>query len=290
MSDFLSSMASSSLLRAEGVRAGAGERGLRSRVASARPALPLVLDPSGFDLIAEAKLTSPSEGRIARSGGEVAGDGGEVAGSGGEVAGDGGEVAGDGGEVALLAREMTLAGAAAISVLTEPEAFDGTIQHLETVASSVTAPVMRKDFLVDPIQILEARAHGAAGVLLIARITGGSMLAEMTDLALELGMFVLVEVFEKSELDLASVVFDRPILVGVNARDLVSLEVVPTRHAELLGDLPPHLPSVAESGIRTAADAKEVSRLGYSLALVGTSLVASGRPAQLTREMIGAGR
>ena len=283
MSDFLSSMASSSLLRAEGVRAGAGERGLRSRVASASPALPLVLDPSGFDLIAEAKLTSPSEGRIARSGGEVAGDGGEVA-------GNGGEVAGDGGEVALLAREMTLAGAAAISVLTEPEAFDGTIQHLETVASSVTAPVMRKDFLVDPIQILEARAHGAAGVLLIARITGGSMLAEMTDLALELGMFVLVEVFEKSELDLASVVFDRPILVGVNARDLVSLEVVPTRHAELLGDLPPHLPSVAESGIRTAADAKEVSRLGYSLALVGTSLVASGRPAQLTREMIGAGR
>lgn len=275
MSDFLSSMASSSLLRAEGVRARAGEGGLRSRVASARPALPLVLDPSGFDLIAEAKLSSPSEGRIAR-------DGEEVAGNGEEVASDG--------EVALLAKEMALAGATAISVLTEPEAFDGTIEHLETVASSITAPVMRKDFLVDPIQILEARAHGASGVLLIARITGGSMLVEMTDLALELGMFVLVEVFEKSELDLASVVFDRPILVGVNARDLASLEVVPARHAELLGDLPPHLPSVAESGIRTAADAKEVSRLGYSLALVGTSLVASGHPAELTREMIEAGR
>ena len=85
-------------------------------------------------------------------------------------------------------------------------------------------------------------------------------------------------------------VFDRQILVGVNARDLATLEVIPTRHAELIANLPAHLLSVAESGIRTADDAKAVSRLGYKLALVGTSVVVSGRPAELTRDMIEAGR
>ena len=136
--------------------------GLVSRVASARPAQPLVLDPSGFDLIAETKLASPSGGRLA----------------------------GSDEQVVVLAKEMAKARPAAISVLTEPDSFDGSIEHLEAVASSITVPVMRKDFLVDPIQVLEARAHGASGVLLIARITGRSKLAEMTDLALELGMFV----------------------------------------------------------------------------------------------------
>ncbi len=262
MSDFLSSMASSSLLRAEGVRANAGVKGLRSRVASARPAQPLVLNSNDFDLIAEAKLASPSRGRLA----------------------------GSDEQVVVLAKEMAKARPAAISVLTEPDSFDGSIGHLEAVASSITVPVMRKDFLVDPIQILEARANGASGVLLIARITGRSKLLEMTDLALELGMFVLMEVFEGSDLEVASEVFDREILVGVNARDLATLEVTPTRHAELITSLPSHLPAVAESGIRTAEDAKTVSRLGYKLALVGTSLVVSGRPAELTREMIEAGR
>ena len=112
----------------------------------------------------------------------------------------------------------------------------------------------------------------------------------MTDLALDLGMFVLVEVFEKPELDVASAVFDRSVLVGVNARDLSTLEVTPSRHADLISSLPIHLPSVAESGIRTPEDAKAVSGLGYDLALVGTSLVGSGRIAPLTREMAEAGR
>jgi len=262
MSDFLSSMASSSLLRAEGVRATVGEEGLRSRAFSARPAQPLLLDVGSFDLIAEAKLASPSEGRIAASGEEVV----------------------------SLARKMAEAGAAAVSVLTEPDAFEGSMEHLEAVATSIDVPVMRKDFLVDPIQILETRAYGGSGVLLIARLLGRSKLIEMTDLALDLGMFALVEVFGEPDLELAAAVFDRSILVGVNARDLSSLEVVPTRHAELISSLPAHLPSVAESGIRTAEDAAAVSGLGYDLALVGTSLVASGRPSELAGEMIGAGR
>ena len=262
MSDFLSSMASSSLLRAEQIRTQTGVMGLRSRVAAVRPAQPLVLDSGGFDLIAEVKLASPSAGRLA----------------------------GGGDQVESLAKELTLSGAAVISVLTEPDSFDGSIEHLDAVASTTNLPVMRKDFLVDPIQVLQARAHGASGVLLIARITGKSKLREMTDLALELGMFVLVEIFEECDLDVASEVFDRPILVGVNARDLATLDVIPSRHADLIGSLPPHLPAVAESGIRTVQDAKAASQLGYKLALVGTSLVVSGRPAELAREMIGAGR
>jgi indole-3-glycerol phosphate synthase len=262
MADFLSSMASSSLLRAKAVEATVGERGLLSQVASAQPAQQLALDRKGFDLIAETKLASPSEGRIAMDGEQVVG----------------------------LAKEMADSGASAISVLTEPDSFDGDIAHLEAVASSVNVPVMRKDFLVEPIQILEARAHGASGVLLIARITGRSKLIEMTDLALDLGMFVLVEIFEKPELDVAAAVFDRPILVGVNARDLSTLKVMPSRHAELIASLPSHLPAVAESGIRTPQDAEAVAGLGYKLALVGSSLVGSGRPAELTREMIEAGR
>jgi len=262
MPDFLASMASSSLLRAKAVQATVGEKGLRSRATSAQTAKPLVLDREGFDLIAETKLASPSEGRIAIQGEQVVG----------------------------LAKEMADSGAVAISVLTEPDSFDGDIAHLEAVASSVNVPVMRKDFLVEPIQILEARAHGASGVLVIARITGRSKLIEMTDLALELGMFVLVEIFEEPELDVASAVFDRPILVGVNARDLTTLKVIPSRHAELIGSLPSHLPAVAESGIRTAQEAEAVASLGYKVALVGSSLVGSGRPAELTREMIKAGR
>ena len=265
MSDFLSSMAASSLLRAEGVRARVGVEGLRSRVASARPAQPLSLDPSGFDLIAETKLASPSEGRIA-----------------GEAE--------DSEEVVVLAGEMADAGAVAISVLTEPDSFDGDINHLHAVATSLSVPVMRKDFLVDPIQVLEARAFGASGVLLIARITGKSKLEEMTDLARELGMFVLVEVFEEEELDVASAVFDRDVLIGVNARDLASLEVIPSRHGDLIQSLPSHLPAVAESGITNAEQAAECSRLGYRMALVGSALVASRRPNDLVREMIGSGR
>jgi indole-3-glycerol phosphate synthase len=265
MSDFLSAMAASSRLRAERVKARIGMRGLRSRADSAHPTKSLVLDPSGFDLIAETKLASPSRGRIAGPSDDVK-------------------------QVVVLAEGMARSGAAAISVLTEPDSFDGSIEHLEAVASRVDIPVMRKDFLVDPIQILEARAHGASGVLLIARITGESKLIEMTDLALELGMFVLVEIFEEVEVDVASAVFDRMVLVGVNARDLSTLKVDRSRHAELFSKLPSHLPAVAESGITTADQAAECSRLGYRLALVGSSLVVAGSARNLTREMIEAGR
>lgn len=265
MSDFLSAMAASSRLRAEEVRGRLSEADLTSKVSSARPPARLELSDEGFDLIAEAKLASPSEGRLAAGDDDTA-------------------------TVVELASALAASGAAAISILTEPSRFDGNIGHLEMVTSELDLPVMRKDFLVDTVQVLESRAAGASGVLLIARLSEASVLVEMTDLALSLGMFVLVEVFEEADLDVASAVFDREILVGVNARDLATLDVDVERHRKLSFLLPDHLPLVAESGVLDGSDAADVALMGYRLALVGSSLVSSRDPAGLAAEMIGAGR
>lgn len=265
MSDFLATMAVSSRLRADAAEGRSGATGLESRVSSARPVVPLSLSSQGFDLIAEPKLASPAEGRLA-------GDGDDVA------------------EVLGLAAELAASGAAALSILTEPDRFGGSIEHLELVSTAVDLPVLRKDFLVDPVQVLEARAAGASGVLLIARLTEAAVLTEMVDLALDLGMFALVEVFEEADLEAAAVVYDRDVLVGVNARDLATLDVEPSRHRQLAPLLPAARPWVAESGMLTSEDSARVANLGYRLALVGTSLVKSPDPGSLARRMLESGR
>ncbi len=265
MSDFLAAMAAASRLRAEGVRNGPGAAKLPSRASLARPALPLRLSVGGFDLIAEAKLASPSEGRLVFNGD-------------------------DRDAVIGIASVLASSGPAALSVLTEPSRFAGDLDHLASVAGRIDLPVMRKDFLVDPIQVFEARAAGGSGVLLIARMLTESLLVEMTDLALELGMFVLVELFSDEDIEAASVVFGRDVLVGVNARDLSTLRVDPEGHERLFGGLPSDLPLVAESGIGTPEDVRRVADLGYRLALVGTALVSAPEPAGLAGEMMKAGR
>lgn len=263
MSDFLAEMSRASFRRAaalhgEGVDLGA-------LLGSAPPPMPLDLAEGGFDVMAEAKFASPSEGRLLV----------------GEAGSD---------RAVALARSYAESGAAAISVLTEETRFAGSIEHLESVAASCPVPVMRKDFLVDPVQVLEARARGASGVLLIARMLSRDLLEEMTDLAIAHGMFVLVEVFDRKDLERAAPVFDREVLVGVNSRDLVTLEVDPTRFADLAPHLPDHLPAVAESGISAVDQVTAAVALGYRLALVGSSLVTDPRPAARLRELIGAGR
>lgn len=263
MSDFLTEMSEASLARAHDTRQRAGRAGLASQMDSAPPPIPLRLSDQGFDVIAEAKLASPSEGRLTD---------------------------GDADRVVELAGEYQAGGAAAISVLTEEIAFAGHLSHLEAAAAAVEVPVMRKDFLVDPIQVSEARAVGASGVLLIARILPGALLQEMTDLALSLGMFVLVEVFDRSDLETAVPVFDRELLVGVNCRDLASLDVDRSRFASLAPHLPDHLPAVAESGVTEPEHAAEVVDAGYSLALVGSTLARSHRPGQRLAEILGVGR
>lgn len=265
MSDFLLRMTESSRRRAHEARSRPGAATLASRARDARPALPLDLSEDGFDLIAEAKLASPADGRLVPEGS-------------GSTA------------VVRLARSYETAGALAVSVLTEPDRFDGSLAHLEAAADAVDVPVLRKDFLVDPIQILEARVSGASGVLLIAKMLSGETLAEMTDQALSLGMFVLVEVFDESDLAAASVVFDHDVLIGVNARDLTTLGVDTSRLKAMAPRLPENLPAVAESGIHSPDDAIQAVRLGYRLALVGTGLVASADPGAAARALISAGR
>jgi indole-3-glycerol phosphate synthase len=265
MSDFLSTMAEASHLRAGEAKAGAGVTGLTSRASSARTVVPLDLPETGFDLIGEVKLASPADGPLITADDPLR-------------------------LVPKLASVYEDAGAVAISVLTEPTRFRGDLGHLEAAAVAVDVPVIRKDFLVDPIQVIEARAAGASGVLLIARLTEASLLAEMTDTAIGFGMFVLVEVFDETDLGRASVVFDREVLIGVNTRDLTTLEVEPKRLADMAPLLPRGVPRVAESGVKSPAEAEFAAALGYRLVLVGTALVTSEVPEETARRLIAAGR
>jgi indole-3-glycerol phosphate synthase len=270
MSDFLAGMARSSAARVAEAVSRVPVAALRRRAHEAPAAPPLRLSPLGFDIVAEIKLRSPAVGALQDPAHDRRG------------------------RIEAYAR----GGAAAVSVLTEPSRFDGCIEHLQeaaTVLAPLGVPVMRKDFLVDPYQLLEARAAGAGGVLLILRMLPRERLAEMLATASEQGLFVLLEAFDARDLDVAGeLLAARPpredVMVGINCRDLTSLAVVPERFAELAARLPPDVPAVAESGVATPADALKVRGLGYRLALVGTALMAREDAGALVAEMLAAGR
>jgi indole-3-glycerol phosphate synthase len=190
-------------------------------------------------------------------------------------------------------------GAAAVSVLTEPSRFDGSLQHLRAACELLNplgVPAMRKDFLVDPYQVLEARAAGAGGVLVIVRMLSRAQMAELLDVAAEHSMFVLLEAFDAADLDTARQLLAQRrgraevILIGINSRDLQTLEVVPERFAALAPLLGGAHPAVAESGVASAEDARQMMQLGYRLALIGTALMAREDPALLLREILAATR
>jgi len=180
------------------------------------------------------------------------------------------------------------AGARAISVLTEPSRFAGDLRHLEAVAAAVDVPVMRKDFLVDPTQVLEARVYGAAGVLLIVRMLDDDTLAEMVRQADELGMFVLLEAFDREDIDRAATFSDA--MIGLNCRDLQTLEVEPQRFRELADAFPMGHVQVAESGLASVEDIETIVGLGYGMVLVGSALMKADDSGALLRAMIQAGR
>jgi indole-3-glycerol phosphate synthase len=271
MSGFLDDMARSSAARVAQAVSRESIAALERRARQAPPSAPLRLKATGFDVIAELKLRSPAAG----------------------VLGD--ESQDWLGRVTAYAR----GGAAAVSVLTEPARFDGSLEHLRQAAAALVphrVPAMRKDFLVDPYQVLEARAAGAGGVLVILRMLPRARIVELLDAAAEHGMFVLLEAFDGPDLDVArDLVASRQgrgdfLLVGVNSRDLQTLKVVPERFAALAPLLPHGRPAVAESGVADAADARRMQRLGYGLALIGTALMAREDPAELLREIFDATR
>ncbi|MEY2853137.1 MAG: hypothetical protein RL030_269 [Pseudomonadota bacterium] len=269
--DFLASMADSSRARVVQARRLMGE-GELMRWAEATPVPPaLVLSPQGFDVIAEVKLRSPAVGQL-KTGDE---------------------------DVAARVGGYAAAGAAAVSVLTEPERFEGSLDHLEQASRALVArrvPSMRKDFLVDPYQVAEARLAGAGGILIIVRMLDRAALLALVSCAKRFGLFVLVECFDERDIEIARDLAASPeargarLLLGLNSRDLVTLKVVPGRLEELAPRLPAELPRVAESGVATPEDAARLSACGYELALIGSALMTAPDPAALLRGMIEAGR
>ena len=266
--DFLARMATASHRRLNESLARISERELRRRVKDLPPPPALQLSAGGFDLIAEVKRRSPAAGQLAVQ----------------DLS------------VTAQARAYAAGGAAAISVLTEPEEFGGELAHVSEVAAAVPrVPVMRKDFLLGTYQVLEARAAGAAGVLLIAAILEPEHLEALLAYTVELGMFALVEVFDEGDIargaaSVANAAARGQVLIGVNCRDLRTLEVNFARFADLAPALPRGLPWVAESGIESPAQAAEVARLGYRFALVGTTLMRAASPESAVRELLAAGR
>jgi indole-3-glycerol phosphate synthase len=177
----------------------------------------------------------------------------------------------EGADPAAIARSYERAGAAALSILTDREYFGGSLDDMIAARAAVSIPVLRKDFIVDPLQILEARAAGADAVLLIVRILTVMQLASLHAMVRGLGMTALVEVHNGQELDRALRVDAR--VIGVNNRDLATLETSLDVSLGLARRLPPDRLLVAESGIRTAADVDRLAAAGVQAILVGESFL-----------------
>lgn len=260
--DFLQQMADASARRATAAEAQTPLDTMRGMALDTPP--PVAPTWSAFDLIAEVKRTSPSQGRLA----------------------------GEQLDVVAQARAYANAGAALISVLTEPDRFGGSSEDLRQIASRIDTPAMRKDFLVEPYQVFEARAWGASAVLLIARILDDDRLSVMLDACEAMGLIALLEAFDRADVDRsARAITNRTnVLLGLNCRNLATLEEDVSRFESLSACFPAGSIKIAESGIATPQDAAAVARLGYDGALVGTALMRSDNPAALAAGMLEAGR
>lgn len=201
----------------------------------------------GIAVIAEVKRSSPSKGELAAIG-----------------------------DPSSLAAAYAAGGASAISVLTEGRRFGGSLADLDAIRAAVRVPVLRKDFMVDPYQIVEARAHGADIILLIVASLSDAQLVGMREQAEALGMTVLVEVHDEDETRRA--VDSGARVIGVNARDLKTLDVDRSTFARLRTLIPDAALAVAESGIRTVADVQEYAAAGAHAVLVGEALVTGSDP------------
>ncbi len=257
MSMFLEQMRQSSVTRLEAAKQVAPLEAQRRR-AEMRPTIEL---PEGFLVFAEIKPVSPAEGRLETSG------------------------------LADRVRSYQAGGAAAISVLTEPTEFGGSLELLEELAGEVSVPVMRKDFIVDPYQVWEARAHGASGVLALVRMLDVPNLQDLIEAAGDAELFILLEVFDSEELEIvADLDFgEATTLLGVNSRDLTTLEVRPDAHEKASSLLPEGLTAIAESGISGPGRVAELREMGYAGVLVGTSLMRSDDPEARVASIVAAG-
>ncbi len=222
---------------------------LQERAHYHSPTLPLAraLRTDELAIIAEIKKASPSKGILRREF-----------------------------NVSDIAQQYKWYGAAAISVLTEPDFFQGSLEHLEAARRTVDLPLLRKDFILDPYQLIEARAYGADAVLLIAALLDPVQLHELYDMATELGLSCLVEVHAEAELDQLDL--DRIEILGVNNRNLHNFEVDVTQAVRVLQRVPAHIVRVAESGLRTAEELAYLRRNGIDAVLIGETFMRALEP------------
>jgi indole-3-glycerol phosphate synthase len=211
--------------------------------------------PGRVNVIAECKRRSPSKGVLAADYDPVA-----------------------------LARAYERGGAAAISVLTEPTFFDGALDHLTAVRANVSLPLLRKDFVVDEYQLLEARAAGADAVLLIVAALPQDDLVRLQRLAWDAGLAALVEVHDEGELDRA--IGGGARLIGVNNRDLRTLAVDVEGSHRLAARLPPDVVGVSESGLQSRADLERLAAEGYRAFLIGERFMTDPDPAGAIRGLL----
>lgn len=229
---------------------------LRARAGDQTPPVPFAarLRAPTIGVIAEVKRASPSKGMLA-----------------------------SGLDAADRAALYASGGAAAISVLTEPSRFGGSLADLASVAASVTLPVIRKDFLVAPVQLWEARANGASVVLLIVRSLSPELLRRLVDVADEIGLETLIEVRDERELDRALAVHAR--VVGVNNRNLETLVIDPSTAPHVIARIPAAVVAVAESGMQRVDDVAAAAYAGADAILIGSALSSSADPAGAVRQL-----
>ena len=208
-----------------------------------------------FSIIAEVKRSSPSKGALA-----------------------------DIPEPEVLAASYQEAGASVVSVLTEKRRFGGTLEDLSRVREQVTIPVLRKDFIVNEYLVRESRAYGADLLLLIVAALDNHQLSDYHSLGRELGMSVLVEVHDEAELERALNI--NPEIIGVNSRNLKTLEIDLANFQRLIPQIPDSIYRIAESGIATRSDVQIARDSGADAILVGESLVRAGSPESAIRDFL----
>lgn len=251
MPDFLQQMATASHERLEQARRTTSETNMRRAAERMIPAR--TFRPDGFAIIAEIKRAAPSVGVLNT-----------------DI------------DVADIARSYASGGATAVSVLTEPSCFGGSLRDLRE-ARDCPLPVMRKDFLVAPYQVYETLVNGADGVLLIAALLDDATLSEMLHITNELGMFALAEAFDETDLERAQRAGAE--IIGVNCRNLRDLSVDFSRFKRLRALIDSERVAIAESGITTAEQLAYVRQLDYDGALIGSALMRRADPATALRDL-----
>jgi indole-3-glycerol phosphate synthase len=229
-----------------------------ARVAGAKECLGRLHDDAAVGVIAEVKRSSPSKGSLAAID-----------------------------DPAALAAQYEAGGASVISVLTEQRRFGGSLADLDAVRAAVDVPILRKDFVVSPYQVWEARAHGADLVLLIVAALEQTVLTSLVERVHSLGMTALVEVHDGEEVSRAVDAGAR--CIGVNARDLRTLEIDRTTFARVAPLIPPGIVRIAESGVRGPLDVMDYARSGADAVLVGESLVTGEDPTVAVADLVAAG-